>query len=209
MIRKYIDSEQLKYLIRSNGLSIAEFSNKIGKSRGYFLNMLQHGIPFGSALHSLCKKALNCTDDDLESDSYINELRVVSQNLKKRRVMAGYTQKQLCAKTGISLSTYCSYETGRHRASVESLNLLCSALGMTVTELYKEEDTPLTVISYIELRMQMLNTRLSSTTKDEKRQELLYRINELKRMLTEITEEEIVDVGQKTSKRIHHKKVSA
>ena len=51
-----------------------------------------------------------------------------SEQLKKARLEAGYTQQQVADLMGITNSTYCGYETGKRQPDVEKIRLIAKLL---------------------------------------------------------------------------------
>lgn len=63
------------------------------------------------------------------------------ENIKKARLKAGWTQKQLGEKMGITLQTVAQWETGRRTPKFETLQKLAAALGVSVNDLLDSSET--------------------------------------------------------------------
>lgn len=62
-------------------------------------------------------------------------------NIKKLRVLAGFTQQQLADQCHIHRTTLNRIESGVHKPSADTLRLLRDALHCTVDELLDERKT--------------------------------------------------------------------
>lgn len=63
------------------------------------------------------------------------------ENIRKARLKAGWTQKQLGEKMGITLQTVAQWETGRRTPKFETLQKLAAALGVSVNDLLDSAET--------------------------------------------------------------------
>lgn len=66
---------------------------------------------------------------------------IVGSRLRVARQTAGFTRKALAEKTGVTRETIYSTESGRHWPRIDSLQVLAEFLGITLAELFREEDT--------------------------------------------------------------------
>ncbi len=64
------------------------------------------------------------------------------ERLKEARKVAGLTQEEVAKKLGISKSTYCCYETGRHSPDPDALVILCKAFNVSADYLLGIEKGP-------------------------------------------------------------------
>ncbi len=76
--------------------------------------------------------------------------RLIGELLRDARRVAGFTQKQLSQKAGVSYQQIQKYETGANRVSVSRLFDLCRVLNVPVVELITKLDT---LIMCIETRV--------------------------------------------------------
>lgn len=65
---------------------------------------------------------------------------IIGKNIKKYRLQAGFTQVQLCEKTGISISYLTKLESSKcdKSISLSMLNLLANTLDVNIVEFFKE-----------------------------------------------------------------------
>lgn len=61
--------------------------------------------------------------------------RVVGQNIKRARARAGWTQRDLCALTGLMQAALCRIEQGRVNIGLDSLGKIARAVGLAPHEL--------------------------------------------------------------------------
>lgn len=71
-----------------------------------------------------------------------NELKNFAKNLRQERLNNGYTQVELAEKTGIASGMLSLYERGRFFPSIERLNTLSDALGVTAEYMLEEHVCP-------------------------------------------------------------------
>jgi transcriptional regulator with XRE-family HTH domain len=64
------------------------------------------------------------------------------ERLKEARKAAGLTQEDVAKRLGISKSTYCCYETGRHSPDPNALVILCKAFNVSADYLLGIEKGP-------------------------------------------------------------------
>ena len=57
------------------------------------------------------------------------------ENLKARRKKKGMSQKDLAKKVGVTTQTIINWESGKSWAQIDTLGLLCSAIGLKISEL--------------------------------------------------------------------------
>ena len=57
------------------------------------------------------------------------------QNIRERRLMRGWKQKQLAEKCGVSIQLVCDWEKGRRKPSYEVLYRLCSTFDIPHEEI--------------------------------------------------------------------------
>lgn len=64
----------------------------------------------------------------------------VRNDVRRRRVLAELTQKELADRVGVTRQTILSIEKGRYRPTVELALRLAAALGVSVEDLFQLED---------------------------------------------------------------------
>jgi DNA-binding XRE family transcriptional regulator len=68
---------------------------------------------------------------------------VVSRGLKRSRVLAGYTQKQLALLVNLAPQTLADYEAGKKWPRLDTARALASILDSSIDELFPAERVPL------------------------------------------------------------------
>lgn len=67
---------------------------------------------------------------------------IETKGLKKRRLAAGLSQKDLAERLGIVQSAISAWESGEKMPRASQLPALAFALRCTIDDLYREEDAP-------------------------------------------------------------------
>ena len=81
------------------------------------------------------------TDDIKTIDSIEKKnISVVCKSIKYYREKLGMEQKELGQRVGVIGNSISNWENGRSRPDVDTLPLICKALGITMYELYNEDD---------------------------------------------------------------------
>ncbi len=62
--------------------------------------------------------------------------------LKELRRRKGWSQKDLARRSGVGQDTISGIESGRHEARPSTLRKLAEALGVEVTDLFRESQAP-------------------------------------------------------------------
>lgn len=94
----------------------------------------------------------------LRVKSGLGEMKMLfGDQLKRLRLRAGFSQKELAGKTGLSVRSIQNYESNsRHPKDVEILGRLASALGAGVSELMPGGGVPLLGVDALVSELQAL-----------------------------------------------------
>ena len=85
---------------------------------------------------------------------------LVRKRLRAFRLAKGFTQEQLCEKAGLSLDAVSRIEGGSRSPTLDTLERLASALGVSVSELvWAEAAAPLAVALPVQRISRLLETR--------------------------------------------------
>jgi transcriptional regulator with XRE-family HTH domain len=71
----------------------------------------------------------------------------VGSNIRRVRLMHGFTQEQLALESGLSQGYINQLESGRRRYTQKTLELIAGALSVPLIEFFKGEDKRITTVS--------------------------------------------------------------
>ncbi len=70
----------------------------------------------------------------------MHKKNIVGSNIRTSRIKAGITQEELALKSGLSQGYINQLENGKRNYTQKSLELIASALSVTVIDLFKEKE---------------------------------------------------------------------
>lgn len=130
--------DKVRALRRERGMTLKEMAASTGLSYTY-LSEIERGnaVPSLSALRKLADAF------GVPVSLFVNNERkssLVGEKLKYVRTLRGLSQKELAARAGVSPGLIAQLETGKVQASLDTVEKIAAALGVSVCSLILERD---------------------------------------------------------------------